>query len=633
MPEKINLSALREKRDTWSELNLEVMDEDVKSKYLQRKKAVDLYIDGMSPSKVSEQTGISSGEVIRLVHRCSDLNKSGNMAGYKALLPNNRTSDILGKFNKLFLEYPTLESFVLGNYFGDKHYTLEHNMNIRSLHTKFREECIRLGIQDYEYPLCLKDNGYDALYRYLKRKEKEMQQLAIKRATKTSQQHFAITSYGESYNINPIAPYNIVQLDGHKIDMIYSVEVENEHGEVIRMPATRAWLITVMDVATRAIIGYAMSPYENYNQHDVLQAIYNAIKPHKKINFSHESLKYPENDGFPSLCIPETKWAAFDVIMLDNAKSHLAQNVIYKLNEGIKCVTNFGSVATPETRGIVERFFRTLEMGGFHRLPGTTGSHIYDNKRNNPEKEAVKYEISYNDICELVEYLIAEYNNSAHSKLENQTPLQVMARRIHAGMQPYIDPVSQRQTIEKLTYFTEERILRGGYKTGTRPYLSYLGVRYHAVDVQIPMQYVGKKVYIEVNPEDVSHVKLYDTQGIFLADMIATGEWGKRPHSIKTHKAALKRKSKNLDNNSLFTPHLTEFEEDLRKNAKNSRRDRTFANIMQKENCEKKEEVKRMNSNKVKNSKRSNTHNEYSKEEMALIDSMSIEEAYRKGLI
>ena len=271
MPEKINLSALREKRDTWSELNLEVMDEDVKSKYLQRKKAVDLYIDGMSPSKVSEQTGISSGEVIRLVHRCSDLNKSGNMAGYKALLPNNRTSDILGKFNKLFLEYPTLESFVLGNYFGDKHYTLEHNMNIRSLHTKFREECIRLGIQDYEYPLCLKDNGYDALYRYLKRKEKEMQQLAIKRATKTSQQHFAITSYGESYNINPIAPYNIVQLDGHKIDMIYSVEVENEHGEVIRMPATRAWLITVMDVATRAIIGYAMSPYENYNQHDVLR--------------------------------------------------------------------------------------------------------------------------------------------------------------------------------------------------------------------------------------------------------------------------------------------------------------------------------------------------------------------------
>ena len=90
----------------------------LKANIYKEKKAVDLYIDGMSPSKVSEQTGISSGEVIRLVHRCSDLNKSGNMAGYKALLPNNRTSDILGKFNKLFLEYPTLESFVLGNYFG-----------------------------------------------------------------------------------------------------------------------------------------------------------------------------------------------------------------------------------------------------------------------------------------------------------------------------------------------------------------------------------------------------------------------------------------------------------------------------------------------------------------------------------
>lgn len=38
MPEKINLSALREKRDTWSELNLEVMDEDVKSKYHYKEK-------------------------------------------------------------------------------------------------------------------------------------------------------------------------------------------------------------------------------------------------------------------------------------------------------------------------------------------------------------------------------------------------------------------------------------------------------------------------------------------------------------------------------------------------------------------------------------------------------------------
>lgn len=42
--------------------------------------------------------------------------------------------------------------------------------------------------------------------------------------------------------------------------------------------------------------------------------------------------------------------------MLDNAKSHLAKNTLEKLLNSVKCTVNFGSVATPETRGIVERF-------------------------------------------------------------------------------------------------------------------------------------------------------------------------------------------------------------------------------------------------------------------------------------
>ena len=75
--------------------------------------------------------------------------------------------------------------------------------------------------------------------------------------------------------------------------------------------------------------------------------------------------------------------------------------------------------------------------------------------------------------------------------------------------------------------------------------------------------YVGKKVYIEVNPADVSHVDLYDKNGIFLANLVAMGEWGKKPNSLKTHKEALERKNKNLENNTLFTPHLTNFEKEL----------------------------------------------------------------------
>lgn len=632
---KLNLLELRHSREMWKEVNIDALANKDKELYVNRKKAVDLYIDGVSPKKIIECTGIAGCEITRLVRRCIIKDNTGIEKGYLALIPNLKAKETNDKLTQLFLEHPTLESFISGNYFGDRKYTLEHNMNVRTLHTKFIEECLRLGIQNYEYPFTIKDKGYLTLYRYIKKLELIKQKQAIKRQNNDAVQKFESTGYGEKYNLNPIHPYEVVQIDGHKIDLLYVVEVENEQGEIITMPATRCWLLAIIDVATRAIIGYSVSPYENYNQYDILTAVQNSIMPHKKIEFSHRSLKYPDNGGFPSSAIPDTEWASFDMLMLDNAKSHLAQNTVDKLVNNVQCAVNFGSVATPETRGIIERFFKTLETQGFHRLPATTGSNSQDNKRKNPEKNAIKYNITFNDICELLEYFIAEYNNSAHSALEYQTPLQVMERRIYqAGMKPYIIPVDKRTDFNKLTYFTVERTLRGGYKTGTKPQISYMGVKYHAYDTMIPMDYVGEKVYIEVNPQDVSHVDLYDKKGIFIANLVAMGEWGRKPHSIKTHQAVLKRKNKNLETNTIFTPHLTEYEKELRENSKKSRRDRTNASIVRNEmNMSLNKENKSGTLIKYTKSNTTTEKNVLSKDEIELIDSMSIEEAYMKGLI
>lgn len=631
---RLNILEIRQNRDIWKDVNVDVFPDDIREKFINRKKAVDLYIDGIPSAKITEETGISASEIIRYVRKCISLDDEQQPIGYAALIPNKQTVKQTGKLQQLFLQYPSLELFVLGNYFNDKKYTLEHNMNIRTVHVKFMEECRRLGIQDYEFPFTLRDKGYLILYRYLRQAEAKKQTKTIRREGKDAIQRFESTGYGESSSLSALNPYGIIQVDGHKIDLLYSVEVENEQGEIVRMPATRAWLIAVIDVSTRAIIGYSVSLYENYNQYDILMAVHNSIVPHERMKFTHSSFKYPENGGFPSLALPETEWAAFDMIMMDNAKSHLAKNTLDKLLNNVKCSVNFGSVATPETRGIVERFFKTLETSGFHRLPGTTGSNIRDTKRNAPEKESVKYKISYTDICELLEYLIAEYNNSAHSSLENQTPLQVMERRIkQAGMYPYIVPAPARKDIEKLTYFTEIRTVRGGYSTGTKPYVSYLGTKYHAYDKRIPMDMINETAYIEVNPADVSHVDLYNKDGVFIANLIATGEWGKRPHSLRTHQAALDRKNKNKEQNSVFSPNLSLYEEELREKANMSRRDRTKAAIAEKEMGKPYRNPEPVDPVQLKQPKKANTATTYTKEELDLIDSLSIEEAYRRGIL
>lgn len=69
--------------------------------------------------------------------------------------------------------------------------------------------------------------------------------------------------------------------------IVNTVQVENKNGELIDMSATRCWLITLIDTATRAIIGYSLSQYEDYNQTDVLNAIHNSIVTHKKMVVFH----------------------------------------------------------------------------------------------------------------------------------------------------------------------------------------------------------------------------------------------------------------------------------------------------------------------------------------------------------
>lgn len=630
MPTKRNFLELQSIRQTWNEINEIVLSKTERMEYKAKKRAVDLYIDGMSPKQISELTGIRQPEIIRLFHKCMTTNSQNQYAGYVALIKNKKVRPRVGKIEQLFRIYPFLRLFVERNYFGDRHYTLEHNMNIRTLHTKFLNECRRLGIQDYDFPFSSRDKGYCTLNNYIKKLKDKNPNKTIDKENKNTAQKFLSTGFGESNRLIPIVPYHIVQIDGHKIDMLYTVEVENELGEIVDMIATRMWLIAVIDVATRVIIGYSLSTNENYTQTDVLNAIKNAIQPHQRLEFKKHRFDYPEDGGFPSEAIPKAKWAVFDTVMLDNAKSHLSHNVVKKLTEDLKCAVNFGAVATPETRGIIERFFRTLETSGFHRIPSTTGSNMQDTKRKNPEKECVKYQITYEDIEEMMEYFIADYNNSSHSALENQTPLQVMKSKIeHAGMKPCIIATSDRDSIDKLTNFLVDRTIRGGYRSGKQPHISYMGVTYHAFETPLDMALIGQKVSVEINPEDISMVAIYDEDGIKLGTLIASGEWGRYPHSLKTRELALKRKNANKESNQSFMPSLIELEEDLKLKAKESRRVRTTAANIRRES--KKSTIPSENNQPV--IKNPNRNQGLTEEQERLLEIMSIEEAFEKGVI
>lgn len=381
-----------------------------------------------------------------------------------------------------------------------------------------------------------------------------------------------------------IAPYSCVQVDGHIIDMAYTVEIVNDDGTIERKEATRAWLFAVIDVATRCILGYSISQEMNYNQYDVIDAIYNAIVPRKRMALSIPGNRYPENGGYPSLAFPEIKYPLCDAVMLDNAKSHLSEHTINKIRDVLLADMNYGSVATPETRGIVERFFGTLESRGFHRLPMTTGSNARDLKRRDPGKQAKKYHITLDQISEILEIMIAEYNNKPHSSLCNLSPLECMKNKMFmAGLYPVMADDKMKQKLDSLRLRVETRKVVGQSKNGKRPYINFMGAEYRSPVLSANGNFVGETIKILYDPRDISTVEAYRTDGTYIDTLVARGEFGTKSHSIKTRKMALAlSRERGTQKNDFGTP-IEALENQLMKEGRKSRKAATRADIIRRE--------------------------------------------------
>ncbi|MDF2609191.1 MAG: transposase [Lachnospiraceae bacterium] len=662
---KYNLSELKINRLNWKKVLEDALSHENKEIFLNRKNAVDMYIDGVNVTTIEAETRIDKATINKLVAKCCKINPITNEPyGYAALIPyfhiekykrvsnSSGTTSSVGLFELLLEKYPILDTFIADNYFGNKEITLEKNMRVTTLHNKFLYECRNLGIQDYEYPFNTESRGLRSLRRYVQKLKHQNEKLSIKREGKDARQKFQSTGKGHKNSTIPMAPYSLVQLDGHKIDMLYTVPVLNSDGSISNLPATRLWLIAVIDVATRTILGYSLSSEENYNQTDVLAAIKDSIQPRKRIEFTIHGFHYPADGGFPCFAIEETNWAILDAIMLDNAKAHLAHDVVCKITEKLMCAINFGSVATPETRGIVERFFGTLEENGYHRVPSTTGSNTRDVRRENAEKDAINYNITYNDLVELTEYLIATYNNSSHSALSGRTPIQVMNDRIkNAGMIPCIADNKMKEAVGGLTNLVVERTVRGAFSSGKRPYISYEGVEYRNEAVSISTHLVGTKLLLEVNPDDISSLLAYTEDGIELGYLRATGIWGRRSHSLKTRKEALKYIRKNKSENSPFFASLIGYENELRNRAAQSRSARTKIERMRREqensinthisdakdnngNQSKVLDFEQLSKKENKAMKQIHEKKEYNQpaDYVDDLDGISFEEAYKRGL-
>ena len=498
-----------------------------------RKRAVDLYSNGYGLKQIRELTGLRDPEIYRAIKRFSKIDADGKPLGTAALYRSKRTQQAPGLMRRLQEVHPEIIDATINTYFNIGKQTAERNRSKKSAHKAFLRACRAAGITSDQFPFSSADEGYRTFCRFLD-SVSIMGDYGIRRFGKDEYQKFTATGFGQSTNLIPCAPYDVVELDGHRLDAFYSIDVPLPNGDRIKKTVYRPWLIVVIDVATRAILGYTLSPYENYNQDDVLTAIRNSITPHIGFDFQYGFNDYPRGYGYPNEAFPECVYAGPSLIMLDNAKSHLSENVIRTISDTLHCAINYSSVATPEARPHVERFFRTFTETVSKRLPSTSGSNPDDPKRRDPETNAITHNVSYDFLEELVEYAIAKYNNSSHDGIYGQTPMECMRQKLYDEYQvPVKYSSEQMDAILVMNYRQDEVTISGGYKKGEQPFFRYMKARYHAIGAMVPMSYIGKKCIVRFDPEHINRMSLYDQDGMFIAEMIASGERGRYDHSLR----------------------------------------------------------------------------------------------------
>ena len=75
--------------------------------------------------------------------------------------------------------------------------------------------------------------------------------------------------------------FEVVQFDGHKIDLRLTVKMIDPHGFERLLEINRIWILVLLDVFTRAVVGYVLTLSKEYNKDDVATAMQAALVPFK----------------------------------------------------------------------------------------------------------------------------------------------------------------------------------------------------------------------------------------------------------------------------------------------------------------------------------------------------------------
>lgn len=545
------------------------LEQPVRQAFEVRMQAVTRYASGESLTQIEALTGVNRRQLYRMLERAMLPHPDGRPYGFRALISYARIAEYVrlnpvhvrgtrgscgaaGALSQLFERYPTLAGWLLLQV-RQRRITLEQIPaegrlrtrvhGLQPLHAEFLRQCRAVGLTAADYPFNTAGRAIRSLSRRLKT---EMLHNFGAAARSVGATHLkGLPRVDDARTPAATRPYQVVEFDGHHLDIRLKVVVRDPLGFEHEFEIERVWLLAIIDVCTRAVLGYHIALASEYSRYDVIKTIEKALEPHRPCTFTIPGLAYGAQDGFPSQRLPELAYVTWEWMKLDNARANLANDTLTALCEFVGCCVDAGPRYSPDERPYIERFFGTIASRLSSRLPGYTGSNSRDVRRALADpKGNLRLYVSLDELEELIEFSIAAYNGTPHGGLNNATPLEAIEYFVR-GKQTLVTwlPEQRRRTLCLMQ--TARRCRVCAYlDQGVRPHINLHGVRYTNGVLASSTHLIGEKLLVYMNADDLRCVRAFLPDATELGVLDAQGAWRVLPHNLKLRREICKGKDK-----------------------------------------------------------------------------------------
>jgi putative transposase len=531
---------------SWPAVDISALDHERRDVYERREQAVSAYLRGESRIDIERLFGVNRASLTRLVGRCLSPHQDGRIQGLRALIPHTRakayrrvkravrspsSGGLSGALGQLFERLPQLigiiEREISGSALG-----LSKNNRIHGLsdvQSKIIAACREAGLTAKDYPLNHDEMGYRSLARWIRIRLEQRIPMRLPRQD-------------EAWNTTT-RPYSVVELDGHKLDLRVRVRYIDATGVSVDIESERLFVITLIDVCTRVVLGWQLVPAPEYDHHDVLCALQDALRPRlKRQEFSIPGLGYRTGAGFVADVLPELNFACWDVLKVDNAASHLTEDTFEPICRFVNCRLEAGPIGEPTSRPFIERFFGTLTERMSRKIVGTTGRSPDDPLGKRGRAVPVPLLITLPELEELLDVSIANYHATAHAGLNGRSPLEALQLAItHHATPVRVLPSLLRGRLHQLQSVHLSTV-RGNAAHGVPPYVSLYGARYSNEVLQRTSGLIQQKIRVYIQPNDMREAWAYLSNGADLGRLFVLDGWRYSRHTLRLRKRILRER-------------------------------------------------------------------------------------------